>query len=178
MYLLYHVYIFEIFQESIQLDWSDVRKEKNKKQKMDFSDSNTDLDIPLDDTRVIGYDPLIPPQILQIEHPLSVKGKKVVAKARSCAIRILTGEDDRLLVIVGPCSIHDPSAALEYGERLRELAEELKDNLLIVMRSYFEKPRTTVGWKGLINDPDLDGSCKINSGLRKARRLLCDLVCF
>ncbi len=86
--------------------------------------------------------------------------------------KILTGEDDRLLVVVGPCSIHDPIAALEYAQRLKVIKDELQDDLVIVMRVYFEKPRTTVGWKGLINDPDLDSSFNINKGLRIARQVI------
>ncbi len=98
-----------------------------------------------------------------------------VTRARDEATRIVKGEDDRLLVIVGPCSIHDTDAALEYAERLRPYIQSLSEDLCIIMRVYFEKPRTTVGWKGLINDPDLDGSFNINHGLRKARGLLVDL---
>jgi 3-deoxy-7-phosphoheptulonate synthase len=98
-----------------------------------------------------------------------------VANARRALHRILHGEDDRLALVIGPCSIHDPKAAMEYAERLRPLRDALGDALEIVMRVYFEKPRTTVGWKGLINDPDLDGSFNINKGLRLGRRLLCDI---
>jgi 3-deoxy-7-phosphoheptulonate synthase len=101
---------------------------------------------------------------------------QVVHQARKEAEAILRGEDDRLLVVVGPCSIHDPSAAIEYGERLKGIAERYKDDLHIIMRVYFEKPRTTVGWKGLINDPHLDGSFDINRGLRFARELLLQLA--
>ncbi|KAJ3417293.1 3-deoxy-7-phosphoheptulonate synthase [Chytridiales sp. JEL 0842] len=118
----------------------------------------------------------VPPQIIQMEYPLTIQGKATVAKARKQAKRILNGEDDRILVIVGPCSIHDVNAALDYGNRLKALAEKHADSLVIIMRSYFEKPRTTVGWKGLINDPHIDGSFKINEGLRIARKLLCDLT--
>ncbi|TPX69845.1 hypothetical protein SpCBS45565_g02235 [Spizellomyces sp. 'palustris'] len=138
--------------------------------------SDEDLDLPTDDTRVLGYDPLLPPQILQAEHPMTTQSKQTVQKARREAAKILRGDDDRILVVVGPCSIHDVDAALEYAGRLKALADELKDNLLIVMRAYFEKPRTTVGWKGLINDPSIDGSFRINQGLRVARKLLCDLT--
>src|SRR5207237_1990573 len=91
---------------------------------------------------------------------------------------VLAGGDDRLIAVVGPCSIHDPKAALDYARRLKTLADELADDLLVVMRVYFEKPRTTVGWKGLINDPHLDGSYVINDGLRRARRVLLDLAEF
>src|SRR6266513_13220 len=119
---------------------------------------------------------LLPPAILLEELPLSDKGSQVVARARKEVARILSGEGDRLIVIVGPCSIHDPAAALEYARRLEAVADELSEDLRIVMRVYFEKPRTTVGWKGLINDPILDGSFAINEGLRLARRLLLDLA--
>src|SRR5262245_56008818 len=128
------------------------------------------------DLRVESFRPLLPPLILLEELPLSERGSATVTKARRDISRILRGEDDRLVVIVGPCSIHDPGAALEYGRRLRIVADEHVPDLCIVMRVYFEKPRTTVGWKGLINDPHLDGSFKINEGLRRARRVLLDLA--
>src|SRR5262245_4033089 len=128
------------------------------------------------DLRVASYRPLLPPAILLEELPLTDQGSETVTRGRQEVARILRGEDDRLLVIVGPCSIHDPDAGLEYGRRLKRVADELRDNLCIVMRVYFEKPRTTVGWKGLINDPRLDGSFGINEGLRKARHLLVDLA--
>jgi 3-deoxy-7-phosphoheptulonate synthase len=128
------------------------------------------------DLRVESIRPLLPPAILLEELPLSEQGSLVVSRARDEVVRILNGEDDRLLVVVGPCSVHDPVAARDYARRLRRLAEELAGDLRIVMRVYFEKPRTTVGWKGLINDPHLDGSFAINEGLRLARRLLLDLV--
>ena len=135
-----------------------------------------DDESPMDDTRVQGYDPLLPPQILQLECPLNAEARKTITVARNQAGSILSGQDDRLLFIVGPCSIHDPEAAMEYAKQLKTLKEELKDDLLIVMRSYFEKPRTTVGWKGLINDPSMDGTFQMNKGLRAARKLLCDLT--
>ncbi len=128
------------------------------------------------DLRVESIRPLLPPAILLEELPLSEEGSLVVSRARQEVVRILDGQDDRLLVVVGPCSVHDPAAAREYARRLRRVAEALAGDLLIVMRVYFEKPRTTVGWKGLINDPHLDGSFAINEGLRLARRLLLDLV--
>jgi 3-deoxy-7-phosphoheptulonate synthase len=109
------------------------------------------------------------------ELPISAEGEKTVDTTRRAVRDILFGEDDRLLVVVGPCSIHDPGAALKYAELLKGTALRLKHDLQIVMRVYFEKPRTTVGWKGLINDPRLDESFEINTGLRIARRLLCDL---
>ena len=128
------------------------------------------------DLHVESIRPLLPPAILLEELPLSDKGSQVVARARKEVARILGGEGDRLIVIVGPCSIHDPGAGLEYARRLEAVADELSEDLRIVMRVYFEKPRTTVGWKGLINDPILDGSFAINEGLRLARRLLLDLA--
>ena len=109
------------------------------------------------------------------ELPLSERAAATVTEARQQIYDVLDGKDDRLVVIIGPCSIHDTDAALEYADRLKLLMDELKDDLLIVMRVYFEKPRTTVGWKGLINDPDLDGSFHINKGVRKARELLLQL---
>ena len=128
------------------------------------------------DLRVESIRPLLPPAILLEELPLSDAAAITVSRAREEVARILRGEDDRLVVIVGPCSIHDPGAAVDYAQRLRSLAEELAGDLRIVMRVYFEKPRTTVGWKGLINDPNLDGSFAINQGLRAGRRLLLDLA--
>jgi 3-deoxy-7-phosphoheptulonate synthase len=128
------------------------------------------------DLHVQSIRPLIPPAILLEELPLGKKGSATVTHARDEVARILGGDDDRLIVVVGPCSIHDPAAGLDYGRRLRKVAQELASDLRIVMRVYFEKPRTTVGWKGLINDPDLDGSFAINRGLRLARRLLLELV--
>ena len=128
------------------------------------------------DLHVINIRPLVPPAILLEELPLTEKSSLVVGRARKEVAHILNGEDDRLIVVVGPCSIHDPVAGLEYARRLEAVADELGEDLRIVMRVYFEKPRTTVGWKGLINDPHLDGSFVINEGLRLARRLLLDLV--
>ncbi|RKP23986.1 3-deoxy-7-phosphoheptulonate synthase [Syncephalis pseudoplumigaleata] len=144
---------------------------------MSVESKNTDGVEYFDDLRIDGYDPLIPPQILQQDHPLvSYEESKVtIARARRDCCAVVNREDDRLLVIVGPCSIHDPKAALIYGNKLKELADKHKQDLVIVMRAYFEKPRTTVGWKGLINDPDIDGR-QINHGLRVARQLLCDLT--
>src|SRR3954468_12141476 len=110
------------------------------------------------------------------EVPRTLTATRVVMAARNAIHAILNGQDDRLLVVVGPCSIHDPKAALEYAERLAEAAERLSDKLLIVMRVYFEKPRTTTGWKGLINDPHLDGSGDVNAGLRIARKLMLDVL--
>jgi 3-deoxy-7-phosphoheptulonate synthase len=127
------------------------------------------------DLRIESYRPLLPPAILLEELPLTDQAAETVARGRTDVARILRGEDDRLVVVVGPCSIHDPDAGLEYGRRLKKLADQHAGELCIVMRVYFEKPRTTVGWKGLINDPRLDGSFAINEGLRKARHFLIDL---
>jgi len=129
-----------------------------------------------DDVRIDGLKPLIPPAILIDEMPVSEQASNTIVAARNIAGSIVRGMDDRLLVVVGPCSIHDPIAAMEYADRLRVVAERLNDDLLVMMRVYFERPRTTVGWKGLINDPQLDGSFDINNGLRAARQLLLDLA--
>jgi 3-deoxy-7-phosphoheptulonate synthase len=129
-----------------------------------------------DDVRIESLRPLIPPAILMEELPASEADTQLIAEARADVARIVTGEDDRLLIVVGPCSIHDPEAGVEYAKRLKPLADTLRADLKIVMRTYFEKPRTTVGWKGLINDPKLDGSFSINLGLRVARKFLLDVV--
>ncbi|KAF2266318.1 phospho-2-dehydro-3-deoxyheptonate aldolase [Lojkania enalia] len=131
-----------------------------------------------EDWRIRGYNPLTPPDLLQHEIPQSAKSKETVLTARNEAVEIVQGKDprQRLLVVIGPCSIHDPEAALDYCDRLLKLKEKYKDSLLIVMRSYLEKPRTTVGWKGLINDPDIDNTFKINKGLRVSRQLFLDLT--
>jgi len=131
---------------------------------------------PTDDLRIERIRPLIPPEILMENLPLSERASATVAESREAATRILRRKDDRLVVVVGPCSIHDVAAAREYARGLRALADELRDALLVVMRVYFEKPRTTVGWKGLINDPYLDGTFKVNEGLALARGLLLDLA--
>lgn len=114
--------------------------------------------------------------MLQHEFPLTPESQKTILKGRDDSVNILNGKDDRLMVVIGPCSIHDPEAALDYAERLHKLSELHKGELLIVMRAYLEKPRTTVGWKGLINDPDIDGSFQINKGLRIARKLFVELT--
>jgi 3-deoxy-7-phosphoheptulonate synthase len=128
-----------------------------------------------DDLRITQTRPLIPPAILLEELPITERISNVIANSRRTVADILDGRDPRVVVIVGPCSIHDATAALEYAERLRRIASRCEDELVVVMRSYFEKPRTSVGWKGLINDPDLDGSFHINKGLRIARKLLLDV---
>lgn len=129
-----------------------------------------------DDLRIESLHPLLPPAILMEELPLTEVISGTVSQARRDCANVLRGEDDRLMVVVGPCSIHDPLAAIEYAEHLAEAAEQYAQDLLIVMRVYFEKPRTTVGWKGLINDPDLDNSFAINDGLRAARRFLLSVL--
>ncbi len=130
---------------------------------------------PTDDLRIRNVRPLIPPAILLEEIPISERASNVVADARAAITAVIEGSDRRLVVVVGPCSIHDTKAALEYAERLEPIAARLADSLIVVMRTYFEKPRTVVGWKGLINDPDLDESFHINKGLRLARQLLLDV---
>lgn len=129
-----------------------------------------------DDIHITELRPLIAPAILMEELPLNEQNAATINSARTDIQNILNGKDDRLLVVVGPCSIHDPAAAIEYAQRLQQVIANYQSELLIVMRVYFEKPRTTVGWKGLINDPKLDGSFNINHGLRVARRLLLDIA--
>ena len=129
-----------------------------------------------DDLRVARIRPLVSPEIIIEELPCDVRTSALVERSRRAVAHILSGDDDRLLVVVGPCSIHDVAAAREYGRRLKASADRLAGELLVVMRVYFEKPRTTVGWKGLINDPHLDGSFAVNDGLRMARSLLLDLA--
>ena len=123
---------------------------------------------PLDDIRIDSIQQLIAPTILKEQIPVSEEARNTVTKVREEAEAILRGSDNRVLAIVGPCSIHDTEAALEYADRLAAINEKVKDDLLLVMRVYFEKPRTTIGWKGLINDPDLDQSYHINRGLTTA----------
>jgi 3-deoxy-7-phosphoheptulonate synthase len=130
---------------------------------------------PIDDVRIAEIKELAPPAHVLREFPATPLAAATAFEARQAIHRILYGADDRLLVVIGPCSIHDPKAALEYAHRLKAEADRLKNDVLVVMRVYFEKPRTTVGWKGLINDPHLDGSYAINEGLRLARRLLWEI---
>ena len=132
--------------------------------------------IATDDVRIAELRPLISPAILSEELPVSSELAASIVAARQAVSDIVHGRDDRLLVVVGPCSIHDPKAALEYAKNLQTVNSQFDKELLLVMRVYFEKPRTTVGWKGLINDPNLDGSLKINDGLRLARGLLLDIA--
>jgi 3-deoxy-7-phosphoheptulonate synthase len=128
------------------------------------------------DTRIVGYEPLLSPAALLDELPLTGAQQETVERTRAEVRAVLDGADDRLLVVTGPCSVHDPKAALDYAARLAALRERYADDLLIVMRVYFEKPRTVTGWKGLINDPLMDGSFDVHRGLRTARRLLLDIV--
>ncbi|MFC3067692.1 3-deoxy-7-phosphoheptulonate synthase [Phenylobacterium soli] len=130
---------------------------------------------PTEDLRIRQLDVLSPPSQVIGELPSTSRISDVVTDARQSVHRILQGEDDRLVVVIGPCSIHDPAAAMEYARRLAPERRRHAGDLEVVMRVYFEKPRTTVGWKGLINDPDMDGGFKINEGLRRARRLLLEV---
>lgn len=131
---------------------------------------------PTQNLNIIEEIPLIPPQELVGSLPCSETSNSVVANSRETVRKILTREDPRMMAIVGPCSIHDRKAAMEYAGKLKALAEELSDQLFVIMRVYFEKPRTTVGWKGLINDPHLDGSFDISEGLKMARSILMDIT--
>ena len=128
-----------------------------------------------DDVRIENIVDVASPRTVQGELPVTASAARTTLEARQAIRRVFAGEDDRVVVVVGPCSIHDPEAALDYAGRLAALPGRLAEDLLVVMRVYFEKPRTTVGWKGLVNDPDLDGTFRINHGLRVARRLLLDL---
>ncbi len=129
----------------------------------------------VEDVNIELISPLITPAQLKAAIPLSEQAKQTVLEGRQTVRDILDGKDHRLLVVIGPCSIHDPKAALDYASRLKQLKEQVKDSLFLVMRVYFEKPRTTVGWKGLINDPDMNDSFDIEKGLRLGRQLLIDL---
>lgn len=128
-----------------------------------------------DDLRITGLQEVMAPETLLADVKVSDVGRKTIFDTRNAIHNILSGKDDRVLVIVGPCSVHDPKAALEYAERLKQQRDLFEKDLLIVMRVYFEKPRTTVGWKGLINDPNLDNSYEINKGLHIARQLLANI---
>lgn len=130
---------------------------------------------PIEDLRIAQTRPLIPPAILHEELPVTEPASELIYQTREAIADILHGRERRILAIVGPCSIHDPDAALAYAEKLRAIADEFADRVLVVMRAYFEKPRTTVGWKGFINDPDLDETFQVNKGLRLARKLLLDV---
>ncbi len=137
--------------------------------------SHSPAPLPIDDTRIRGITELAPPSHLLREFPASGRAATTTFEARQAIHRVLHGADDRLEVVVGPCSIHDYDAAIEYATRLAALRAGLSSELVLVMRVYFEKPRTTVGWKGLINDPNLDDSYRINDGLRLARRILLEI---
>lgn len=128
-----------------------------------------------DDIRISGMQELLPPESLMEDQPISESSSKLVFESRNKISQIINQNDDRLIVVVGPCSIHDPKAALDYAGNLIEASKKYEESLQIIMRVYFEKPRTTVGWKGLINDPDLDNSFNINKGISLARQLLRDL---
>ena len=128
------------------------------------------------DTRILDYEPLLAPAALLQELPLGQARATTIEQGRADVRAVLDMADDRLLVVVGPCSVHDPAAAMDYARQLAELRRSLDDELLIVMRVYFEKPRTVTGWKGLINDPGLNGSYDVHRGLRTARKLLLDVV--
>ncbi|HCQ7474482.1 TPA: 3-deoxy-7-phosphoheptulonate synthase AroF [Klebsiella michiganensis] len=130
----------------------------------------------LNNVHITDEQVLITPDQLKAEFPLSVEQEAQIAQSRQTISNIIAGRDPRLLVVCGPCSIHDPETAIEYARRFKALAEEVSDSLYLVMRVYFEKPRTTVGWKGLINDPHMDGSFDVEGGLKIARRLLVELV--
>jgi 3-deoxy-7-phosphoheptulonate synthase len=129
----------------------------------------------IQDLHVVTTEALVAPRLLKEQLPVDERIARTVVEARQTVRRIIRGEDSRLLCIVGPCSIHDPAAALEYAGRLARLRGQLEQRLFIVMRVYFEKPRTTVGWKGMINDPHMDDSCDMREGLFRARRLLLDI---
>ncbi|WP_311352139.1 3-deoxy-7-phosphoheptulonate synthase, partial [Aggregatibacter segnis] len=137
--------------------------------------TKNDISIENDDTRIGKIEQVLPPIALLEKYPASSVAVKTVENARHEAHKIIHGEDDRLLVVIGPCSIHDPKAALEYAKRIKLMREKYQDTLQIIMRVYFEKPRTTVGWKGLINDPHLNNTYALNDGLRMARKLLSDI---
>ncbi|MBR1920259.1 MAG: 3-deoxy-7-phosphoheptulonate synthase [Spirochaetales bacterium] len=131
--------------------------------------------IPSQDVRIVGIDPLESPSDLARKYPLSKEQSTRISEYRATISNILRGIDNRLLAVVGPCSIHDPEAALEYADKLRKLSDQVSDVLFVVMRTYFEKPRTTVGWKGLLLDPDLNGTYDIEKGLEVARKLLLEI---
>ena len=137
--------------------------------------SNQITQSDIDDVNVQSIQPLVTPAQLKAELPLNEQAYQTVLHGRETVRNILDGSDKRLFVVIGPCSIHDPVAAHDYADRLKVLSEKVKDTLYIVMRVYFEKPRTTVGWKGLINDPDMNDSFNIEKGLRLGRKLLLEL---
>jgi 3-deoxy-7-phosphoheptulonate synthase len=140
------------------------------------SDTQINTSNPVDDVRISAIRPIISPALLHDELPASPQAEALISQSRQALGNIIKGTDDRLLVVIGPCSIHDHDQAIEYAKKLASVRDQFSDALQIVMRVYFEKPRTTVGWKGYINDPHLDGSFHMNEGLRKARQLLLDIT--
>lgn len=132
--------------------------------------------LQLDDVNIASFTALVTPDELKQTIPLTAQSVATVKDSRKLVADILAGHDNRTLVVIGPCSIHDPKSALEYAHKLKELADEVSDTMILVMRAYFEKPRTTVGWKGFINDPFLDNSFRINDGLHLARQLLINIT--
>ena len=133
-------------------------------------------EINLVNVNVAGYSLLPTPKQVQAQFPVPEKSRQIVGQGREIIRNILDGKDPRLFVVIGPCSIHDTKAALEYAEKLKKLADKVQDKFLLVMRVYFEKPRTTVGWKGLVNDPFMDDSFHIEEGIKIARKLLVQLT--
>ena len=132
-------------------------------------------DLQTQDLRIRGTEPLISPKELKDEFPISEAAARTVVDCRETLQKIISGEDSRPVAIVGPCSIHNTDLGLEYAQKLKALADEVQDQIFVIMRVYFEKPRTTVGWKGLINDPHMNDTFDINTGLRRARKLLLDI---
>jgi len=149
--------------------------EEHKNTQTNDTNSNS-LVTTTENINIVSQERLLTPAELKAELPLSQTAINTVVEGRETIQKILDGEDSRMFVVVGPCSIHDPEAAIEYAKKLKQLSEEVSDKLYLVMRVYFEKPRTTLGWKGLINDPHLDDSFKIEEGLRIGRKLLLDLA--
>ena len=135
----------------------------------------TPQDVRTQNLRIRGIEPLISPKELKDEFPISDAATKTVVAHRGILQKIISGEDSRPVAIVGPCSIHNTNLGLEYAQNLKTLADEVQDQIFVIMRVYFEKPRTTVGWKGLINDPHMNDTFDINTGLRRARKLLLDI---
>jgi len=160
-----------------KFQWPEVRRLKIPHMISSISAPLTTHDSTrIDDTRIGAVRPLITPALLEEKLPVPQAAQALVESSRAAISRVLHGADDRLIVVVGPCSIHDHAQAMEYARQLKIQAEALKDDLLVVMRVYFEKPRTTVGWKGYINDPHLDGSFAINQGLEMARKLMLEIL--
>jgi 3-deoxy-7-phosphoheptulonate synthase len=150
--------------------------DQHQLQKLIVNDKTSHAPTIVDDVRITAVRPIISPALLHDELPPSPAAERLVSESRQAIGQILKGQDDRLLVVIGPCSIHHHDEAIEYAKRLASVREQFDDALMIVMRVYFEKPRTTVGWKGYINDPHLDGSFRMNEGLRMARQLLLDIT--